>query len=199
MPGRSAVFLDRDGVIVEEVGYLATPEELKIIPGAVGAITELNRAGVPVVVVTNQAGVARGYFPESRVREIHADMDELLAAGGAVIDAYYYCPHHPTEGERPYRQGCACRKPKPGMLLRAGGELQLDLARSFMVGDKRTDLEAGAAADCRTVLVRTGYGARFETSLDREALRVLGVADDLRAAVELLKPALREVRTAPRN
>jgi D-glycero-D-manno-heptose 1,7-bisphosphate phosphatase len=196
MPGRSAVFLDRDGVIVEEVGYLATPEELKIIPGAVGAITELNRAGVPVVVVTNQAGVARGYFPESRVREIHADMDELLAAGGAVIDAYYYCPHHPTEGERPYRQECACRKPKPGMLLRAGGELQLDLARSFMVGDKLSDLEAGAAAGCRTVLVRTGYGARFETSLDREALRVLGVVDDLRAALELLKPALREVRSA---
>ena len=103
---RSAVFLDRDGTIIEEVNYLAHPEQVKLLPGAAEAIREWNAAGVLVVVVTNQAGVARGYFPESRIVEVHAHLDALLAAHGARIDAYYYCPHGPNDG-------CECRKPLP--------------------------------------------------------------------------------------
>ena len=155
---REAVFLDRDGTIIEEVNYLSSPELVRLIPGAAGAIRTWNDAGVLVVVVTNQAGVARGYFPESRVREVHEHLSELLAEHGAHIDAYFHCPHHPTEGVGEYRVACNCRKPKPGLLLTASRELDIDLSRSWMIGDKLCDAEAGAAAGCRTMLVRTGHG-----------------------------------------
>jgi D-glycero-D-manno-heptose 1,7-bisphosphate phosphatase len=154
---REAVFLDRDGTLIEEVHYLAAPKQVRLIPGAADAVRKLNDAGVLVVVVTNQAGVARGYFPESRVAEVHARLSELLAAHGARIDAYFYCPHHP-EGAGAYRVACECRKPKPGMLLTAARELDIDLARSWMIGDKPCDAEAGTAAGCRTLLLRTGHG-----------------------------------------
>jgi D-glycero-D-manno-heptose 1,7-bisphosphate phosphatase len=160
--GRPAVFLDRDGVIVDEVQYLSSPDQLVLIPRAADAIARLNQHGIPVVVVTNQAGVARGYFPEERLTAIHRRLDELLAAGGARIDRYEYCPHHPTEGLPPYRVDCACRKPRPGMLLRAATALGLDLSRSVMIGDKLSDLQAGIAAGCRVILVRTGYGFELE-------------------------------------
>ena len=155
---REAVFLDRDGTIIEEVNYLASPEQVRLIPGAADAVRAFNEAGVLVVVVTNQAGVARGYFPESRVAEVHEHLSALLAEHGAHIDAYYHCPHHPTEGVGEYRVACDCRKPKPGLLLTAARELDIDLSRSWMIGDKACDAEAGAAAGCRTLLVRTGHG-----------------------------------------
>ena len=181
-----AVFLDRDGVIIEEVNYLSEVGQVRLLPGAAAAIARLNRRGLPVVVVTNQAGVARGKFPEERVEEVHAYLDLLLARGGARVDRYYYCPHHP-EGELPaYRTVCGCRKPRPGMLRQAAAELGLDLARSFLVGDKACDLEAGARAGCRTLLVRTGYGAAVAAAgLDRAALNLRGVAADLAEAVDM--------------
>lgn len=182
---RDALFLDRDGTLIEEVNYLASPEQVRLIPGAAVAVRKLNAAGVPVVVVTNQAGVARGYFPEERVGEVHAHLSELLAIEGANVDAYYYCPHHGTAGIGEYRIDCECRKPKPGMLLKAAGDLNLDLSRSWMIGDKLDDLRAGAAAGCRTVLVRTGYGAKAAETLPPEDLRLVGVVSDLPAAVEL--------------
>src|SRR6266851_9710002 len=119
MEKKPAVFLDRDGVLIEEVNYLTEVGQVRLIPGAAEAVAELNRAGVPVVVVTNQAGVARGYFPEERVAEVHVYLDELLAERGARVDRYYYCPHHPDAAVERYRVECECRKPKPGMLRRA--------------------------------------------------------------------------------
>jgi D-glycero-D-manno-heptose 1,7-bisphosphate phosphatase len=180
-----AVFLDRDGTIIREEHYLSRPAQVALLPGAGAAIGRLNAAGVPVVVVTNQAGVARGYFPECRVAEVHARLSELLAADGAAVAGYYHCPHHPAAVIDEYRIDCECRKPRPGLLLTAARELGLDPARSWMVGDKRSDLEAGAAAGCRTVLVRTGYGAEVGP-LPADELRLAGVVDDLAAAMDLV-------------
>jgi D-glycero-D-manno-heptose 1,7-bisphosphate phosphatase len=171
---REAVFLDRDGTVIEEVCYLADPAQVKLIPGAAEAIRRLNEAGVLVVLVTNQSGVARGYFPESRVRDVHARLAELLAECGAKIDASYYCPHHPTESVGHYRIACECRKPKPGLLLAAARELGIDLAQSWMIGDKPCDAEAGTAAGCRTILVRTGHGVELPAEAD--AVADLGAA-----------------------
>jgi len=182
---RSAVFLDRDGVIVEEVHYLRSPAQLRLLPGAAAAIRELNQRNLPVVVVTNQAGVARGYFEEARVGEVHAALSGMLAAEGARVDAYRYCPHHPTEGRPPYRVDCACRKPRPGMLLSAAEAIGLELGACFLVGDKPLDIEAGARAGCRTVLVQTGYGAEAWRSWS-QSFWPDHVAADLRAAVRFI-------------
>jgi D-glycero-D-manno-heptose 1,7-bisphosphate phosphatase len=182
---RPAVFLDRDGTIIEEVGYLADPAAVVLIDGAAAAIARLNAAGVPVVVVTNQAGVARGYFPEECVGRVHDRLDELLAREGARVDGYFVCPHHPSEGRPPYRRDCDCRKPAAGLLLRAAEQLGLDLARSFMIGDKLSDVEAGARAGCGTVLVRTGYGRDFVKDLRPDELRLCAVSDSLPAAIDV--------------
>ncbi len=155
---RWAVFLDRDGVINEEVNYLSSPELLNLLPGAAQAIRKLNGQGIPVIVISNQAGVARGYFSELEVLRIHERLSILLSREAAHIDRYYYCPHHPTEGLGPYRIDCECRKPKPGLLLKAGSEMSLDLERSYLVGDKVTDVEAGMRAGVKSILVLTGYG-----------------------------------------
>lgn len=179
---RPAVFLDRDGVIVEEVGYLGHPDQLRLLPGAAAAIRALNLRGLPTVVVTNQAGVARGYFSEARVAEIHAALSQMLAVEGARIDAYHYCPHHPSAGRGPYTIDCACRKPRPGMLLAASATLGLDLSACFLVGDKPLDVAAGVEAGCATVLVRSGYGAEAWRRWS-EAFQPNHVADDLAGAV----------------
>ncbi len=162
---REAVFLDRDGTLIAEVNYLSHPEQVRLLPGAANAVRALNTAGMLVIVVTNQAGVARGYFPESRIAEVHARLAELLAEHGACIDAFYYCPHHATEGVGEYRVECECRKPKPGMLLTAAREWNIDLARSWMVGDKPSDAEAGIAAGCRAILVQTGHGTELNNAV----------------------------------
>jgi len=171
-----AVFLDRDGTINEEVGYLSEPEELHLIPGAAEAIRLLNRAGVLAIVVTNQSGVGRGYFSEARVKAIHEQLAMQLAAYGAHLDAIYYCPHHPDKG-------CDCRKPKPGMLKRAAEEHSIALDRSFAVGDKVSDLEAGRRAGCRTVLVLTGYGMEARKAFKHSDFQPDYIARDLLGAV----------------
>jgi D-glycero-D-manno-heptose 1,7-bisphosphate phosphatase len=162
---RPGFFLDRDGVIIEEVHYLSDPAQVRLLPGAAEAIARLNVVGIPVVVATNQAGVAHGYFPEARVAEVHQRLDELLAARGALVNRYYYCPHHPAASIAQYRAECACRKPAAGMLLRAAAELDLDLPQSYLVGDRLSDIEAGIRAGCQVVLVLTGYGATEAQSL----------------------------------
>lgn len=183
---RPAVFLDRDGTIIQEKQYLAHPEQVQLLPGTGAAIRHLNTAGRPVVIVTNQAGVAKGFFPEGRITEVHARITEQLAAEGAWIDAYYHCPHHPHGRIDAYRIDCDCRKPRPGLLRMAAHDHGLDLSRSWMIGDKRSDLEAGAAAGCRTILVRTGYGAAIEHSLSPDGLRLAAVVDDIAAAIPLI-------------
>jgi D-glycero-D-manno-heptose 1,7-bisphosphate phosphatase len=195
---RPAVFLDRDGTLIEEVNYLAKPEQVRLLPGAGEAVCRLNRLGIPVVVVTNQAGVARGYFPESRIAEVHARLDELLGAASAVIDAYYVCPHHPDAVIANYRVSCACRKPNPGLMERAALDLRLDLPGSCMIGDKLSDLEAGIRAGCPSVLVRTGYGAKLDPDSIPRQWKVLGIVNALPSAIDLWLDWRSGVGAAPR-
>jgi len=148
---RPAVFLDRDGTIAEEVGYLNHVSRFRLLQGVAGAIRQLNQALLPVIVVTNQSGVGRGYFPESLVTEVHERMRTELLAEGARLDSVYYCPHVSAHG-------CQCRKPNTGMLDQAAHELSLDLKKSFVVGDRYGDIETANRAGARSILVRTGYG-----------------------------------------
>ena len=155
---RPAVFIDRDGTLAHEVGYVNHVSRFRLYAWAVDSVRLLNRAGLLAVVVTNQAGVARGYFPESLIVEVHARMNDALEAGGAHLDGVYYCPHHPSAGEPPYRQDCQCRKPRPGLLHRAAQELGIDLGRSWVVGDREADVSLARSVGARSVLVKTGYG-----------------------------------------
>ncbi len=155
-----AVFLDRDGTLNEERGYLDRLEMLALFPWTTDAVRLLNRAGFATVVVTNQAAVARGLIDEAFLRGVHDEIDVRLARGGARIDRYYYCPHLEDGPESPYRQSCRCRKPRPGMIEDAARDLGLDLSRSVMVGDRWGDVRCGRAAGVRSVLVRTGHGGR---------------------------------------
>ena len=179
---KPAVFLDRDGTLLEEVGYLDRLERLAFFPWSIDAVRLLNRAGYLVVIVTNQAGVARGIFDESFIGQAHRHIDVTLAAGGARIDAYYYCPHHPEASIEAYRQQCDCRKPLPGMLRKAEGDLGVDLARSFVVGDRWLDIQLAEAVGAAGILVRTGYG-RTEESRPRQGVRATAVVEDLIEAV----------------
>lgn len=177
-----AVFIDRDGTINVEKEYLHCPEQFEFIPGAPEAIRILGDAGFLVVVVTNQSGVARGYYGEADVKNLHRYMDARLAEIGAKVDAYYYCPHHPDSGTETYRVACNCRKPLPGMLLQAASELGIDLSRSWMIGDKISDIEAGISAGCTSVLVLTGYGAEDQKRLPNG----IQIYDDLLAVAREL-------------
>ena len=154
-----AVFLDRDGTLIEEARDLDRLDLLAFFPWTVDAVRLLNRAGFAVVVTTNQSAVGRGLIDEAFLATVHARIDAQLEAGGARIDRYYFCPHHPTAPIERYRRVCRCRKPAPGMIEDATRDLGLDLARSFTVGDRWRDIQAGQAAGVRAVLVKTGYGA----------------------------------------
>ena len=158
MPVAPAVFIDRDGTLSEEVGYVNHPKRLRLLSGSAEAVRLLNEAGLRAVMITNQSGVARGYFSEEVLDAVNAELVAQLKAQGAFLDGLYVCPHHPTEGKPPYRARCDCRKPKPGLLLRAAEELGLDLAASYMVGDKISDVAVGKRAGVTSILVLTGYG-----------------------------------------
>ena len=155
---RPAIFLDRDGTLSHEVGYVNHPSRFRLYPWSVDAVRAINRAGWLAVLVTNQAGVARGYFPEEVVQMVLGKMKDAMAAGGAQFDGVYVCLHHPTVGEPPYRKDCDCRKPRPGMLHKAETELGADLACSWVVGDRRDDVELAWSVGARGALVETGYG-----------------------------------------
>jgi D-glycero-D-manno-heptose 1,7-bisphosphate phosphatase len=182
---RPAVFIDRDGTLTEEVGYVNHPQRLRLLPRSAEAVRRLNAAGVPAVMVTNQAGIARGYFSEEVLHAVNASLVAELGRAGAHLDGLYVCAHHPTEGEPPWRAACECRKPKPGLLLRAAADLDLDLGRSVMVGDKPSDLEVAPKVGAHGVLVLTGYGLG-EWEYRRATFRVEPdhVARDLLDAVE---------------
>jgi D,D-heptose 1,7-bisphosphate phosphatase len=153
-----AVFLDRDGTINEEVGCLDSLDKLKMIPAAYEAIRLINLSGMKAIVVTNQAGVARGFFTEKFVRQTHEVIQTALLEKKASIDKFYYCPHHPTEGTGIYLQNCNCRKPSPGMLLQAAHDLDIELGSSYMIGDRYRDVETAKKVGVKGVLVKTGYG-----------------------------------------
>jgi len=155
---RAAVFLDRDGTLCEEVGYVNHIDRFQIFPWSPTAIRKLNGVGIPAVLITNQSGVAPGYFPEILVEEIHAKLQAELARFEARLDAIYYCPHHPRGKVAAYRMVCQCRKPAPGMLHRAARDLSLDLGASFVVSDRYQDLNMGFQTGARGVLLLSGYG-----------------------------------------
>lgn len=178
---KRAVFLDRDGTINEEKEYLYRIEDFEFIPGVPRAIRLLNEAGFFVAVASNQSGVARGFYTEEDVQYLHRHIAGELAKEGARVDAWLYCPHHP-QGRGSYALPCRCRKPLPGMLTEAARRFGIDLESSVMIGDKLADIEAGTAAGCRPILVRTGYGSAEEPSLPAG----IEVYDDLLAAAGML-------------
>jgi D-glycero-D-manno-heptose 1,7-bisphosphate phosphatase len=159
MKKNAAIFLDRDGTINEEVGYIESLDRFIIIPAACDAIRLINQSDMKAVVITNQAAIAKGFATEAFVREIHGHLQGMLQQKGAAIDAFYYCPHHPTEGSPAYRRICNCRKPAPGLFLQAARDMDIDLDASFMIGDRYRDMEAAHRAGVKGVLVKTGYGA----------------------------------------
>src|SRR5437762_6219708 len=150
--------MDRDGTISEEVGYINHPSRYRVFPYSAEAIRLLNEAGWLAILVTNQAGVARGYFSEEMILRVHDRLHSELAGEGARLDAIYYCAHHPSVGEPPYRLDCDCRKPRPGLIQRAAADFRLDLARCWMVGDRYGDTELARNAGLRSAFVLTGYG-----------------------------------------
>ena len=154
---KAAVFLDRDGVLVEDSDLIIRPEQFRVLPAVPDALARLRRAGFALVVVSNQAVVARGLATEEDVRRLNQHLEGwLVEAGAPRLEGWYFCPHHPSATLPAYRLDCDCRKPRPGMLRQAARDLRLDLNASFMVGDRWTDVAAGVRAGCRTVLVQTG-------------------------------------------
>lgn len=184
-----AVFVDRDGTINVDVDFLSSPDQLQLIPRSAEAIKELNDLGVPVIVITNQSGIARGLYSEDDLHRVHSAMDEMLRHHGATISAYYYCPHHPNEGIAPYVKDCKCRKPKPGMLNDAKMEFGLDLRRSFIVGDKCIDMQTGKSVGAVAIQVSTGYGTE-EKDLSANIRDYYAV--DLFDAVQFIKSKLNQ-------
>ena len=187
---KRAVFLDRDGTMIEEVGYLDALSQVAFYPWTVDAIRTFNRAGLAVVVVTNQSGIARGKITDAFVVETHRHMDAELAAGGARVDAYYYCPHHPDGRVAGYARRCDCRKPGRGMIDQAATDLALDPARSFVVGDKWLDVQLARAVGARAILVRTGNGAAEELQ-PPEGVTADVVVDNLAGAAEWIGSMLK--------
>ncbi len=185
---RPAVFLDRDGTINEDVGYLSELAHLTLYPWAIDAVRLLNRAGYLVVMVTNQGGIGRKMIRPEFVGELHAVIDERLAAGGARVDGWYFCPHHPEALIDELRQECRCRKPAPGMALDAARDLGIDLTRSWVIGDKWIDVQLGQRIGGRAVLVRTGWGV-IEEGVRPAGQSVDAIHDTLAGAVAFVLDA----------
>jgi len=188
-----AVFLDRDGTVNEEVGYLSSCEELRLIPRAIEGVRLLNQHGLKAVVASNQSGVARGYLSESQVMEIHARLEELLGESGAYLDGIYFCPHHPQVGNPPYRAVCDCRKPKGGMLWRAASDLDLDLSRSYVIGDHLSDVTLAKNLGMKSILVLTGHGKnQLEKTACHGSVHPDSVCEDIYQAVQWVLEDLKE-------
>jgi D-glycero-D-manno-heptose 1,7-bisphosphate phosphatase len=182
---RPAVFLDRDGTLNEEVGYLSRPEDLALIPGAGAAVRRINQAGMAAVVISNQSGVARGYFDEVTLGSIHQRLREELEKEGASLDGIYYCPHHPEGVVEEYRKECGCRKPELGMIRKAVQELAVELSNSYMVGDHIKDIRLAVNAGMRSVMIMTGHGKDvWARAGEAEQSLPDHVAEDLAAAVD---------------
>jgi D-glycero-D-manno-heptose 1,7-bisphosphate phosphatase len=193
---KRAVFLDRDGTINEEVGYLSDPEGFVLIDGSAEAILRLNWAGLFVVVVSNQSGVARGYFTEDDVKRVNDKMIEELEKVGARLDRIYYCPHHPEIGDGEYRVKCRCRKPMPGMIEEAEKMLPIDVSRSFVVGDHTGDIELAHNVGASSIFVLTGHGGEEYEKMIEKGVIPDHTADDLLSAVDII---LKEIERVDEN
>ena len=190
---RIAVFLDRDGTINEEVGYLSFLSDLKLIPGAAAGIRVLNQHALKAVIVSNQSGVARGYLSLGQVRKIHEALEEMLGRKGAYLDGVYFCPHHPQIGDPPYRAVCDCRKPNEGMLRKAASDLGLDLRGSYVIGDHISDISLAQNTGMKSVLVLTGHGAsEYEKIRRGEGTRPDGVCASIYEAIDWILKDLKE-------
>ncbi len=184
--GSRAIFLDKDGTLVEDLPYNVNPDLMRLAPGALEALRLLYRAGYSLFVVTNQSGVARGLFTEADLLPLESRLRALLRAGDVPLAGLYYCPHHPQGKVSRYRTQCSCRKPKPGMLLRAAQEHQIDLAGSWMVGDILDDVEAGNQAGCRTALLNNGHETEWKLSrLRRPGYMVKDLPEAARAIIDV--------------
>jgi D-glycero-D-manno-heptose 1,7-bisphosphate phosphatase len=179
---RPGILIDRDGTLIEDRDYLADPSGVQLLPGVAAAVAAVNRAGVPIAIVSNQSGIGRGYFTEEDLAAVERRVQEVLAAEGAHLDGRYHCPHAPGDG-------CFCRKPAPGMAEQAARDLDLDLDRSVVIGDKRADVELGRAVGATAILVRTGYGREAEA----QGVMADQVFDDLPAALAWV---LREIEAS---
>lgn len=182
----SAVFLDRDGTLNEDAGYISHPDGLTLFPWAVDAVRMINRSGMKAIVVTNQSGVARGIYDERALERVHDKLLVEMEKQHAFLDAIYYCPHHPRAGSAPYRINCECRKPQPGLLTRAAKEHDIELSRSVVIGDKSSDIQLAANAGARGVLVLTGFGRETAENPDLWPCRPDLVAENLLDAVRMI-------------
>jgi D-glycero-D-manno-heptose 1,7-bisphosphate phosphatase len=189
---RAGVFFDRDGTLNEDLDALSHPDQLKIIMGAVEAVATVNRSGMAACVITNQSGIARGIFSESDLVPVHDRLTREFAAGGARFDRIDYCPHHPTKGIPPYRTVCECRKPGTGMLRRAAAALELDLRRSYVVGDRIVDIQAAQSAGSRGILVLTGYGMNAMSECRDAGVTPDCIAPTVREAVAFIMATEKE-------
>jgi len=178
-----AVFLDKDGTLIEDVPYNVDPERIQLTLGAAEGLQLLHAAGYVLIVITNQSGVARGYFPESALVAVEERMRQLLAGCGVPLAGFYYCPHHPEGTSSQYAIPCSCRKPEPGLLLQAAAKHSVDLAQSWFIGDILNDVEAGRRAGCRTVLIDNGNETEWQLSPQRSPHYVVS---DFMAAAQVI-------------
>jgi D-glycero-D-manno-heptose 1,7-bisphosphate phosphatase len=182
---KPAVFIDRDGTINEQMGYINHSSRFIILPGVAEAFRILNQAGFHAIIVTNQSGVARGYFPIDLVYHIHSIMEESIARQGGHVDGIFFCPHYPKGSDPKYAMECDCRKPRTGLINQACEKFEIDLSRSYMVGDHYTDMELADRSNIKGVLVKTGYGTGvIEYNLPSMANKPSYIADDLLDAVK---------------
>ena len=183
---KPAAFLDRDGTILDELGYVTPDSVITIYPWSMDAVRLLKRAGYAVVIVTNQGGIGLGLYDHDFVKKTHETLAKQFEEAGAIIDAWYYCPHHPESVVDEYRVSCECRKPGIGMLRDAARAHDIDLKRSWVVGDQWRDVELANAAGCRSVLLRTGHGATQEAAWPGHLTPATVVCDNLIAAVSAI-------------
>jgi D-glycero-D-manno-heptose 1,7-bisphosphate phosphatase len=179
--------LDRDGTINEEVNFVKNPDELNLIYNAAIAVKKINSMGLKSIVISNQSGIARGFFSEAELKKINDRLIELLKNEEAFLDEIYYCPHHPEGVVKEFSINCECRKPKPGMIKKAESDFNLDLEHSFLVGDTLRDIECGLNAGLKTILVKTGYGKDTLETLIEKKHKIDYIAEDLKDAVDYIE------------
>lgn len=165
---KKAIFIDKDGTLIEDIPYNVDPTRLRFSDGAVDALKIFSRLGFSLIIISNQSGIARGYFDEHDLHQVRITLTEMLASRGVKLDAFYFCPHHPDGEVEPYNIECHCRKPRPGMILGAAQQHNIDLSRSWMIGDILNDVEAGNRAGCKTILLDNGYETEWKTSQYRK-------------------------------
>ncbi len=193
------IFLDRDGTINEELEFISSPDDVVLIPRSAEAIREANQLGLKVFVITNQSGIARGFIKEEELVKVHNKLVELLNNAGAHLDAIYFCPHHPEFGEPPYKIECDCRKPNSGMLRQAEKEFNIDLKKSFVVGDRIIDVQTAHAVGATGILVLTGYGKNQIEEIQKNNIKIDYIAEDLYDAMQFIKTKIKSNTSNEKN